>query len=218
MNRQAQRNSDEKEMSLLLAKQEYLSQLCSWAKQNLRYTVMEKSKRTLVYVTRDDLLRCYGNSSILAVKGHEKAERLPVMVDKTIIMGRGLHISAKDQPIDVLMATTAGQSLIETSAIDDYKIDGGAGGVGGKRKSSLNAMNTSYVNPQAVPEHFEVNRELKDKNGILRRFQEYKKTANLLLNYRSKNPIRDRRLRLRNYYQGRRDFEGFVEAIRNEGA
>lgn len=203
MNLTVQKAKDEQEMSELMAKQEYLDKLCGWAKQNLRYTVMEKSKRTLVYVTRDDLLRCYGDSSILAVKGHEKAERLPVMVDKTIIMGRGLHISAKNHPIDVLMATKDGKSLIDTSSVDDFRNDG-AGGAG-KRKSKLIATPTKnlYVIPQTVPEHFEACREEMDKKDIVKRFQEYKKTANILLNCHSKNPIKDRRLRLRNYYQGK---------------
>lgn len=201
------------ELAELVEKEKYVDQLCTWAKQNIRYTMQEKDARTLAYVTRDDLLQCFFKHSVLTVKGHDKVERLPVMVDNTIIMGRGLRVSSKGKPMEVLMATDEGKSLIQTNPSDDWKGDAlastGSGAGGGKRKTKLVATRTDvpYVNPMAVPDHFEVDRDTDDKKGVLQRYQEYKKTANMLLNVRSKNPIQDRRLRLRNYYQGRR--EGF---------
>lgn len=202
------------ELAELVEKEKYVDQLCTWAKQNIRYTMLEKDARTLAYVTRDDLLQCFFKHSVLTVKGHDKVERLPVMVDNTIMMGRGLRVSSKGKPMEVLMATDEGKSLIQTNPSDDWKGDAmastgsGGGAGGGKRKTKLVATRTDvpYVNPMAVPDHFEVDRDTDDKKGVLQRYQEYKKTANMLLNVRSKNPIQDRRLRLRNYYQGRRLF------------
>lgn len=165
--------------------------------------------KTLAYATRDDLLKCFFGHSVLTVKGHNKVQRLPVMVDNEIIFGRGLKIASDSRPIEVLMATDEGKSLIQTSASDDWKGEtpSGAGTAGGgsKRKSKLvpTMANTFFPDPTAVPDHFDVvNRGDEDKKSVLRRFQEYKETANLLLNIKTKNPIQHRRLRLRNYYQG----------------
>lgn len=164
-----------------------------------------KNTRTLAYVTRDDLLQCFSEHSVLMVKGHEKAQRLPVMVNNTIIYGRGLRVSSSDNPIDVLMATDYGHSLVDTGAGDDVKSEGAVAAVGvSKRKSKpLNLLNP-FPSTATVPEHFEVDREARDKKEILKRFQEYKNSANMLLNLKRRDPIKDRKLRLRNYYQGRR--------------
>lgn len=196
------------ELQSLAEKDKYLDKLRGWAKQNIQFTLQDS--RPLAYVTRDDLLQCFFKHSVLTVKGHNLVERLPVMVDNTIMLGRGLRIAANNQPIEVLMATDEGKSLIQTSASDDWKGDSagganGGGGVGvGKRKSKLvpTLTDSFFPNPLAVPDHFEATREKEDKKGVLQRFQEYKKTANVLLNIRTKNAIQDRRLRLRNYYQG----------------
>lgn len=183
-----------------------MDQLCVWAKQNIRYAVQEKEALSLAYVTRDDLLNCFFKHSVLCVKQHNQVERLPVMVNNTIIMGRGLKISSKGRPIEVLMATDEGKSRIATTSSDDWKGEAASGGGGGgKRKSKLaTRSDVPFVNPLAVPDHFEVERGADDKKGVLLRYQEYKKTANLLLNVRTRNTVQDRRLRLRNYYQGRR--------------
>lgn len=198
------------ELQSLSEKEKYLDSLRGWAKQNIQFTLQDS--RPLAYVTRDDLLRCFFKHSVLTVKGHNLVERLPVMVDNTIMMGRGLRIAAKNKPIEVLMATDEGKSLVQTTASDDWKGGDSAGGghaggaVGvGKRKSKLvpTLTDSFYPNPLAVPDHFEATREKEDKKGVLQRFQEYKKTANVLLNIRTKNAIQDRRLRIRNYYQGK---------------
>lgn len=194
------------ELALLQEKERYVDQLCVWAKQNIRYAVQEKEALSLAYVTRDDLLNCFFKHSVLCVKQHNQVERLPVMVNNTIIMGRGLKISSKGRPIEVLMATDEGKSRIATTSSDDWKGEAASGGGGGgKRKSKLaTRSDVPFVNPLAVPDHFEVERGADDKKGVLQRYQEYKKTANLLLNVRTRNTVQDRRLRLRNYYQGKR--------------
>lgn len=196
------------ELKRLTEKEQYLDNLCAWAKANIRLAMQEKDSRALAYVTRDNLISCFNNHSVLVVKGHNRVERRPILVDDTIIFDRGLKVSSKAKPIEVLMATDEGQSLIATSASDDWKGEsaggGGASG-GGKRKSKLvpTLTNNVFVNPLAIPDHFEVDRtDAADKKALQQRYQEYKKTANLLLNYRTKNPIQERRLRLRNYYQG----------------
>lgn len=209
-----EQNSLTEELQALEEKERYVDKLLGWAKQNTRYTLQDS--RPLVYVTRDDLLQSFFKHSVLTVKGHTQVQRLPVMVDNTIMTGRGLRIASTRQPIEVLMATTEGKALIETSANDDWKGDllgggggasgnggGGGGAAGGKRKSKLIPTLPIAVNPNAVPDHFEADRPVEDKKGIQLRFQEYKKTANLLLNLRTRNPVQERRLRLRNYYQGR---------------
>lgn len=197
------------QLDQLRAKEAYLDQLCNWAKANIKYTMQANETRALAYVTRDDLLKSFFKHSVLTVKGHSKVQRLPVMEDNTIVLGRGLRIaSEKNRQIEVLMATDEGKTLVETSERDDWKSGGTfgtGGGGGGKRKSKLvpTIPNANFENPQAVPDHFEVDLDRSDKKAVQQRFQEYKKTANALLNLKTKNTIQDRRLRLRNYYQGK---------------
>lgn len=212
------------ELKRLTEKEQYLDNLCAWAKANIRLAMQEKDSRALAYVTRDNLISCFNNHSVLVVKGHNRVERRPILVDDTIIFDRGLKVSSKAKPIEVLMATDEGQSLIATSASDDWKGEsaggGGASG-GGKRKSKLvpTLTNNVFVNPLAIPDHFEVDRtDAADKKALQQRYQEYKKTANLLLNYRTKNPIQERRLRLRNYYQAKTPFVKLSENMSTQYA
>lgn len=81
---------------------------------------------------------------------------------------------------------------------DDYKPEP----VKASRKSKPTEMLPPIGNSQAIPSHWAGGQETDDQRELVKKFQEYKKMANILLNYRKKNPIRDRRYRLRNFYQG----------------
>lgn len=184
----------------LNAKERYLDEIIKFAKRNIKFTIKDPDMRTLSYVTRDDLLRCFEDQVVLTAKGLKKVERLPVMEDDVIVMGRGLRIVSQDEdrPIEVCLATDEGKALIKTNENDDYKPET----TKASRKSKPNTMLPPAPNAQAIPSHWAGGQETDDHRVLLKKFQEYKQMANILLNYRTKNPIRERRYRLRNFYQG----------------
>lgn len=92
--------------------------MCNWARQNINLCLDDPVYKSLAYVTRDDLIDCFNDNVILAIKNYEKMEKLPTLEGQMLTFGRGLKISSVERPIDVFMVTDQGKSVIKTDPDD----------------------------------------------------------------------------------------------------
>lgn len=198
----------------------YLDKMCKWAQQNLKNCMSDREHWSLSYVTRDDLVACFEEDVVLAAKGTCKVERLPTLEGNALIYGRGLRLTTAARPIEVFLVTDDGHSLVQTDPNATDECDPAtssnptpppplpppnASNHHSANNKTTVAATTSANNAEKrrppLPSYWNLNKKAAEKDA-LQSWQEYKNTANILLNYRVKNPAMLRRKRLRNFYQG----------------
>lgn len=73
-----------------------------------------------LYVTRDDLIDCFGDNVILTLKNYDKYEEPAYQEDDTLIYNRILKVSSKNSPIDVRLVTNDGNSVLPVNEVRNF--------------------------------------------------------------------------------------------------
>lgn len=95
------------------AHEEELDRHLKYIRQNLKTTRNDPINRAFGYVTRDDLLKCYGNEkTVLTIRNHKEVHKPGLLTDddeSNVILNRALIVTSEGQ-LDVRLVSTTGDS------------------------------------------------------------------------------------------------------------
>uniref|UniRef100_A0A336LQ90 CSON010124 protein n=1 Tax=Culicoides sonorensis TaxID=179676 RepID=A0A336LQ90_CULSO len=95
------------------AHEEELDRHLRYIRQNLKTTKNDPINRSLAYVTRDDLHRCYGNEkTVLTIRNHKEVHKPGLLTDDNegnVVLNRALIVTSEGQ-LDVRLVSTTGNS------------------------------------------------------------------------------------------------------------
>lgn len=95
------------------AHEEELDRHLRYIQQNLKTTKNDPINRSFAYVTRDDLLKCYGDDkTVLTIRNHKEVHRPGLLTDDddaNVILDRALIVTSEGQ-LDVRLVSTNGDS------------------------------------------------------------------------------------------------------------
>lgn len=95
------------------AHEEELDRHLKYIRQNLKATKNDPINRAFGYVTRDDLLKCYGNErTVLTIRNQKEVHKPGLLTDDddgNVILNRALIVTSEGQ-LDVRLVSTTGDS------------------------------------------------------------------------------------------------------------
>lgn len=106
------------------AHEEELDRHLRYIKQNLKSTQADPINRSFAYITRDDLLKCFGeNRTVLTIRNYKEIHTPGLMLSDSedkVVLNRALIVTSESQ-LDVRLVSTTGDSYKKIE--DDTKPD-----------------------------------------------------------------------------------------------
>lgn len=83
----------------------------------MNHALQDPILKRYLYVTRDDLIDCFGDDVVLTLKNYEKYETPAYQEDDLLIYDRILKVSSRNSPIDVRLVTSDGNSVLPVNEV-----------------------------------------------------------------------------------------------------
>lgn len=103
--------------SSLKEEEDELTEHCMYMRQNLKNILGDTVNQSYAYVTRDDLLDCYGEDNVMVLRCSEKMQLSVPLKSEAEESECALQISSQMREIDVRLLTKQGRSLVQKSTL-----------------------------------------------------------------------------------------------------